>query len=71
VASKGKGDSNKPDKSLALPSHQQIQTRTDSQADGLSLAAMMVRSGPLPPPEDLAEYERVLPGSADRIIKMA
>lgn len=28
-------------------------------------------SGPLPPPEDLANYERVLPGSADRIICMA
>ena len=26
------------------------------------------RQGPLPPPQDLAEYERILPGSADRII---
>jgi uncharacterized membrane protein len=28
-------------------------------------------SGPLPPPEELAKYERILPGSADRIIRMA
>jgi len=28
-------------------------------------------SGPLPRPEDLAKYEQVLPGSADRIIRMA
>lgn len=28
-------------------------------------------SGPLPHPEDLAKYEQVLPGSADRIISMA
>jgi len=28
-------------------------------------------SGPLPKPEDLAKYEQVLPGSADRIIRMA
>ena len=28
-------------------------------------------SGPLPPPEELLKYERILPGSADRIIRMA
>lgn len=28
-------------------------------------------SGPLPCPEDYAEYERVLPGSANRILQMA
>lgn len=28
-------------------------------------------SGPLPKPEDLAKYEQILPGSADRIIRMA
>src|SRR5258707_15759850 len=27
--------------------------------------------GPLPQPEDFANYERVLPGAADRILKMA
>lgn len=28
-------------------------------------------SGPLPPPKILEQYERVLPGSAERILKMA
>ena len=28
-------------------------------------------SGPLPPPEDLHGYESVLPGLADRVVKMA
>jgi uncharacterized membrane protein len=28
-------------------------------------------SGPLPPPEELAKYEQILPGSAHRIIAMA
>ena len=29
------------------------------------------KSGPLPDPEDFKKYEEVLPGSADRIMKMA
>ncbi|MBI5270151.1 MAG: DUF2335 domain-containing protein [Burkholderiales bacterium] len=29
------------------------------------------RQGPLPAPDDLAEYDRLLPGAADRIISMA
>ena len=29
------------------------------------------RIGPLPPPSELAGYEEVLPGSADRILRMA
>lgn len=28
-------------------------------------------SGPLPAPEDFAKYEKMLPGSADRILRMA
>lgn len=28
-------------------------------------------SGPLPAPEDFSEYEKILPGSTDRILKMA
>ena len=30
-----------------------------------------IYQGPLPSPEDFAAYERVLPGAADRILKMA
>jgi hypothetical protein len=42
------------------------------QAEILHAAVEISRfSGPLPHPEDLAKYEQVLPGSADRIISMA
>ena len=34
-------------------------------------SAMYRFSGPLPPPEELAKYEQILPGSANRIISMA
>ena len=30
-----------------------------------------VRSGPLPPPEELAAYSEIIPEGADRIMKMA
>ena len=33
--------------------------------------AFMAYSGPLPPPSDLAEYDGILPGAADRILRMA
>ncbi|MBL4597036.1 MAG: DUF2335 domain-containing protein [Robiginitomaculum sp.] len=37
----------------------------------LSVVQSHLFSGPLPPPESIAGYEKVLPGSADRIITMA
>lgn len=33
--------------------------------------SMIAFSGPIPPPEQFEQYERILPGSADRILKMA
>lgn len=35
------------------------------------MAGSITRSGPLPPPGEVAEYEKILPGSADRILTMA
>ncbi len=35
------------------------------------LVAWEARSGPLPPAQELAGYERALPGAADRIVRMA
>lgn len=40
-----------------------------SQASELTVARF--RSGPLPPPEEAAAYEGVLPGAFDRILSMA
>lgn len=37
----------------------------------LSTTAMKAHSGPLPAPEDLARYDQLLPGTAERIIAMA
>jgi uncharacterized membrane protein len=36
-----------------------------------AISAVYRFSGPLPPPEELAKYEQILPGSANRIISMA
>lgn len=45
----------------------------EKRAEAIFQAAVEVSrfSGPLPHPEDLAKYEQVLPGAADRIIRMA
>jgi len=37
----------------------------------MTVTGMAVRSGPLPDPEILAGYEKVMPGAAERIFKMA
>lgn len=38
---------------------------------GFAFRARSVRIGPLPPADELEKYEAVLPGAADRIVKMA
>ncbi|MCH8487554.1 MAG: DUF2335 domain-containing protein [Candidatus Cyclonatronum sp.] len=42
-------------------------SKSDSQ-DRITLAQF---SGPLPPSQEFANYENILPGAADRILKMA
>ncbi len=44
---------------------------TEKQIKQIVLEVAREFSGPIPPPEIIKEYEAVLPGSADRIIKMA
>lgn len=59
------------------PSHSLQDAIRDSAPNPTSMASMLTAfnaslySGPLPPPEQLKLYENVLPGSADRIIRMA
>lgn len=52
-----------------------LESLTPAQREAIegTLFAMEQRSfsGPLPPPEDFEAYERVLPGTTDRIITMA
>lgn len=38
---------------------------------GTVLFEGQIRTGPIPSPAEIGEYERILPGSADRLIKMA
>ena len=38
---------------------------------GIQVQQMTAFSGPLPPPETLAKYNEIVPGSAERIISMA
>lgn len=43
----------------------------DSSVQALIAQRLVSRSGPLPDPEDLAGFERALPGCAERIVRMA
>lgn len=44
----------------------------EKQIEHISIAAQHRSfSGPLPPPEDLAKYDQIVPGAAERIIGMA
>jgi uncharacterized membrane protein len=48
--------------------------RPDKKAEGERVLAGMVAKfhhGPLPPPEDLAHYNAIVPGAAERILAMA
>jgi uncharacterized membrane protein len=38
---------------------------------GLAFATATAFSGPIPPPDALAKYERALPGLADRLVSIA
>lgn len=46
-----------------IPNSQHLERRSEFRA--------ALFHGPLPPPETLAQYDQILPGAADRIIKMA
>ena len=48
--------------------------KTDQAADSVGVSATVTAaawSAPIPPPVALQQYEEILPGSADRILKMA
>ena len=44
---------------------------SDGNLVAVSAVRSEVRTGPLPPPRDFAEYEQILPGAAERILSMA
>lgn len=51
--------------------NQPQQINTEQVREQVLSAMESVYSGPIPPPEMLGGYERVLPGASDRILSMA
>ncbi len=49
-------------KGKVAPVHQELSVRSEH---------LSIHQGPLPAPEQLAQYDSVYPGLADRIVKMA
>lgn len=59
-------------KSKIKGSHQEVQqAQTQAQLVAHRHEEMTIHSGPIPAPEVIEGYEKILPGAADRIIKMA
>ena len=53
-----------PQKSVAIP-------ESKEELEKLLVAVSQEFAGPIPPPSMMKQYEGTLPGSADRILKMA
>lgn len=70
-----KGSAGQTAKIAKIRSEQQPINRENSKGEAmihpLSASVMTAYQGPLPPASEFAKYEQVVPGSADRIIKMA
>ena len=58
-----------PQKSIAIPESEgaleELSTRISEKL------SVTISAGPIPPPDIMEQYEKTLPGSADRILKMA
>lgn len=71
-------DSSKPaaqDEELPLPDEKIVELLSKLPEDIRPEVQTLIRefsfSGPIPPPQFLERYEKILPGSADRIVTMA
>jgi uncharacterized membrane protein len=65
-------DKSKPRPSKKIPAEVILHGEQAEQVMQVALAMQKTHfSGPLPPPEYAKEYEEILPGSFDKIIKMA
>ena len=53
-----------PQESVAIP-------ESEEESEKLSVTVSEQFTGPIPPPPIMKQYEEILPGSADRILKMA
>jgi len=48
-----------------------VSVREQNAMDPVAVHQQVAWSGPIPPPNQLAEFEAIIPGSAERILKMA
>lgn len=62
---------NQPPKPTFIPSNVSQQILGQGQQALVAVETTLSHSGPIPSPEVIGGYEKVLAGSADRIIKMA
>ncbi len=67
---------NNPDKPVIDNDENNVSSESETLDDDINQATELVQqsahfSGPIPPPNAMAKYEEVLPGSADRIMAMA
>ena len=61
-----------PEDRDAMPENQDAMPEDQDKRHEITLSREVSRySGPIPPAEEFARYEEVLPGSADRLISMA
>ena len=68
-----KKNGSKANNSFTQSSQQRGQAVDSPQSGGNSLQVLQAtrRSGPLPVPQDFEHYDRVVPGAAERILRMA
>ena len=57
-------ESDESQESIAIP-------ESKEELEKLLIAVYQEFAGPIPPPDRMEQYEKTLPGSADRILKMA
>ena len=67
----GKGSRNRDKRELEVVRNLDQLNGSNNGRNAHIAVRQMVRSGPIPSPDDLRSYEDVCPGAADRIIAMA
>lgn len=65
------GGKNRPRQHSVVPNSPPSQGQAASMSRRVEGLEMRFRSGPLPAPEELAQYNSIIPNGADRILRMA
>ena len=62
-------ESDESQESIAIPENEGALEELSTRI--LEKLSVTISAGPIPPPDRMEQYEKTLPGSADRILKMA